>query len=317
MELSSSQFFRYGSEVITFSRINLTSTNNLQKSAKVFALYILNFLIAYLLKFFETFFENILIYKNRYINIVVPKATYQKRPFHFKKMPPQRKSNSLKTRCSAILRFSNNGHRSPAAISRITKTPLRIVKYNITKIKQQGTIEDRPSKGRPRMVTTSDSIALGQWIRRNNKATSKELTQKLLHDRALNVSRWTVQRQLKRMGYKSTLPYATPMLTQEQKHARVQWAIQHKDDDWSRSIFTDETCYQLFRNTIRRWLRKPSTEVKRIPQNKWKIMVWGGISIKGLIGYHSFKTILDVSYYVQILQDHLTPNARRLLGRRW
>ena len=119
------------------------------------------------------------------------------------------------------------------------------------------------------------------------------------------------------MGYKSTLPYATPMLTQEQKHARVQWAIQHKDDDWSRTIFTDETCYQLFRNTIRRWSRNPSTEVKRIPKNKQKIMVWGIISIKGLICYHSFKTIMDGSYYVQILQDHLIPNARRQFGRRW
>ena len=33
------------------------------------------------------------------------------------------------------------------------------------------------------------------------------------------------------------------MLTQEQKHARVQGAIQQKDDDWSRTLFTDETCY--------------------------------------------------------------------------
>ena len=103
------------------------------------------------------------------------------------------------------------------------------------------------------------------------------------------------------MGYKSTLPYGTTMLTKEQKHARVQWAIQHKDDDWTRTIFTNETCYQLFRNTIRRWPRNPSTEVKRIPKNKQKIMVWGGISIKGFIDYHSLKTIMDGSYDVQIL----------------
>ncbi|CAF4617616.1 unnamed protein product, partial [Rotaria socialis] len=38
------------------------------------------------------------------------------------------------------------------------------------------------------------------------ETTSQELVQKLLYDRDLNVSRWTVQRQLKRMGYKSTLP---------------------------------------------------------------------------------------------------------------
>ena len=47
------------------------------------------------------------------------------------------------------------------------------------------------------------------------------------------------------------------------------------------------------------------------------MMVWGGISVKSLIGYYSFKTIMNDSYYVQILQDHLISNARRHYGRRW
>jgi transposase len=146
-------------------------------------------------------------------------------------MSQQRNPSSMKTKRSTILHFWNNGHRSPTKISRITKIPVRTVKYNIAKIKEQGTIEDRLRSGRPHKITASGSKALGQWIRRNNEATSTDLAQKLYDDRGLNVSRWTVQRQLKRMGYKNTLPYGTPMLTQEQKDARVQWAIQHKDDD--------------------------------------------------------------------------------------
>ena len=51
----------------------------------------------------------------------------------------------------------------------MTKTPLRTLKYNITKVKQQGTVEDRPRKGRPRKITASQSIALGQSIRRNKE----------------------------------------------------------------------------------------------------------------------------------------------------
>ncbi len=223
----------------------------------------------------------------------------------------------MKTKRSTILHYWNNGHRSPTTIARMTKIPVGTVKYNIIKIKEQGKIEDRPRSGRPRKITANDNIALGQWIRRNNETTSKELAQKLLDNRGLDVSRWTVQRQLKRLGYKSTLPYGTPMLTQEQKDARVQWAIKHQNDDWSRTIFTDETCYQLFRNTIRRWSRNPKAEVKRIPKNRQKIMVWGGFSIKGLVGYHSFNTIMDGNYYVQILQDHLIRNARKQFGRRW
>ena len=89
------------------------------------------------------------------------------------------------------------------------------------------------------------SIVLGQWIRRNNEAASKELVQKLLHDRPWNVSQWTIQHQLKRMSYKSTLPYATPMFTQKQKYAHLQWPIQHKGDPCSRIIFPDESCFAV------------------------------------------------------------------------
>ena len=81
--------------------------------------------------------------------------------FPFDKMSQQQKSNSIQTRRSAILHFWNNGQRSPAAIFPITKSLLRTVKYNITKIKQQDAIEDRARKGRPRKVTMSDNIALG------------------------------------------------------------------------------------------------------------------------------------------------------------
>ena len=45
------------------------------------------------------------------------------------------------------------------------------------------------------------------------------------------------------MDYKSTLPNVTLMLTQEQKHARLQWASQHKDNHCSRTISTDKSCF--------------------------------------------------------------------------
>ena len=78
------------------------------------------------------------------------------------------------------------------------------------------------------------------------------------------------------MGYKSTLPNATPMFTHEQKHGPVQWGLQHKDDDWSRTRFADETCYQLFRNTIGRWSRNPvnpsliERKNRKISQKKYR-----------------------------------------------
>jgi transposase len=77
-------------------------------------------------------------------------------------MHHQRNISSLKTRRSAILHYWNYGHRSAATIANITKIPIRTVKYNIAKIKEQGTIEDRPRIGRPRKINGNDSKALAQ-----------------------------------------------------------------------------------------------------------------------------------------------------------
>ena len=46
-------------------------------------------------------------------------------------------------------------------------------------------------------------------------------------------------------------------------------------------------------------------------------MLWGGFSAKGLIGCHSFTCIMNATYYVEILQNHLLHNAKKQFGRRW
>jgi len=187
----------------------------------------------------------------------------------------------------------------------------------MAKLQVQGTVDHRGGNGRHRKINPDDSVAVGQWIRRNKEITAEELAAKLQLKREGDVSRWTVQRHLARLGYRSILPRATPMLTEKQKEQRVKWATQHKDDDWSRTVFSDETCYQLFRNSVRRWSKDAKRELKRIPKNKQKIMVWGAFSVQGQLSCHSFRNIMDGPYYVQILQNHLIGGARRQFGRRW
>ncbi len=227
------------------------------------------------------------------------------------------KNNHLSTQRSVILHYYNLGHRCAAEIARKTKISVRTIRYNLAKIRKEGSVEHRRGNGRLRKITAEHNIAIGQWIRRNNEINSKEIAEKLRVTKGLNVSRGTVQRQLHRLGYKNVLPRGTPMLTNEQKERRVEWAMAHKDDDWSRTVFSDETSYQLFRNTIRRWSKYAQEEVKRIPKNKQKIMVWGAFSIKGQISCHSFRTIMDGPLYVKILQEYLLAGAKKQFGSRW
>ncbi len=60
------------------------------------------------------------------------------------------------------------------------------------------------------------------------------------------------------------------MITKKQ---RIKWAKRHKNDDFTNTIFTDESSFQLFRNTVRRWTKDPNNELKRVPKNRQKVHV--------------------------------------------
>ncbi|CAF1522928.1 unnamed protein product, partial [Rotaria sordida] len=100
-------------------------------------------------------------------------------------------------------------------------------------------------------------------------------------------------------------------LTPEHKERRVQWAKQHLNDNWESTVFTDESTFQLFRNTIRRWSKNPTEEKKRILKNRQKVHVWVSISSHGKVGFHSFQNIMDSDYYIEILENNLISNAKR------
>ena len=147
------------------------------------------------------------------------------------KAPKFSNANRFSTSRTVILHYWKQGYRNAAEIARLTKIAERTVYYNIAKIKEQDSVGRRRGGGRPRKISEESNIAIGQWVRRNNEITAQEIAEKLSRERNLNVSRWTVQRQLHRLGYKSVLPRATPMLTDAHKEARVQWARHHLNDN--------------------------------------------------------------------------------------
>ena len=165
------------------------------------------------------------------------------------------------TNRSVELHFWNQGYGCAAEIARLTKIPIHTVQYNIAKIEEQDTVEQQGGNDRPCKITPSDSRVIGQWIRRNSETTTKGIAAKLREEIGRHVSKWMVRRHLAQLGYKNILPRATPMLTQKQKERRVQWALQHKDDDWRGTVFSIETSYQLLRNAICHLVQEGSSRV--------------------------------------------------------
>jgi len=131
------------------------------------------------------------------------------------------------------------------------------------------------------------------------------------------ISHMTVGRRLKDLGYRNALPIGTPMLTDNHKAKRVEWAIiiNHLHDNWETTLFSDETAFNLFRNTIRQWYKGPKP-IRPLPKNRQKVFAWGGFCVKGKTSLFCFTEIMNAEFYVGILRQHY-PEMRRMLGRRW
>jgi transposase len=223
----------------------------------------------------------------------------------------------IKSHQIKVLYWWNQGVRSATTIARKTKVPLSTVHDNLKKLKNNGNLDRKKGSGRKRLITKGHSQAIGQYLRRNNELTAKGISTKIEYERGLKVSDSTINRHLKKLNYKSVLPTGTPMLTEYHKQLRVEWAKKHKGMNWNRVIFSDESSFQLFRNTIKRWSKNWKKEKKCVPKNRQKIHCWGGFSIKGLIGIHTFKRIMDGPYYTVILKNHMLVNAKKQFGTRW
>jgi transposase len=228
---------------------------------------------------------------------------------------PQKTSVMTKSKQrDVILHFWCEGVRNANEIHRRTNIGLSTIYYNLKKLEKTGDVARKPVSGRPRKITGSAVNVIGQQIRRNPQITRKGLVQKL-EEKGIKVSKDTVGRHLQRQGYKNALPIATPMLTAEHKKKRVEWAKKHIDDDWSRTVFSDETSFQLFQNTITQWY-KYQRPIRPFPKNRQKIHAWGGFSSCAKTSLYCFTGIMNAEFFVQILEEQL-PEINEVMGDDW
>ncbi|CAG8436348.1 4024_t:CDS:2 [Scutellospora calospora] len=80
-------------------------------------------------------------------------------------------------------------------------------------------------------------------------------------------------------------------------------AKKYLNHDWRRTLFSDETAFQLFRNTVEYWF-KDKCSVRRVPKDKTKIKVWGGFYCNGKTSLFCFRGIMNGLFYVNILENH-------------
>ncbi len=93
----------------------------------------------------------------------------------------------------------------------------------------------------------------------------------------------------------------TPLLTEEHKLDRVEWAREHLTDNWSKTIFSDEASFWVDDCHVSRWV--PHGQKYSKPREKFppKLHVWAAISMKGVFGPTIWRENMDGELYTDIL----------------
>ena len=95
---------------------------------------------------------------------------------------------------------------------------------------------------------------IGRIVNSNHFVTAAEIKARLEETHPdFEVSEQTIRDELFRLAYTATLPRRVPLLTEQAKQNRLEWAQNYSHYDWRKVVFSDETTLQMFRNTCLAW----------------------------------------------------------------
>jgi hypothetical protein len=128
-------------------------------------------------------------------------------------------------------------------VSKTLKLPLSTVHRWIKRFKQSNSVVVKSPPGRPRKTSSRADRLLYRLARANGFATSSDL----LRQWQERVSKYTALRRLHERYLRQYRPCRVPMLTEDQKRVRLDWAMRrcHWRDLWKRVVWSDESRFLL------------------------------------------------------------------------
>lgn len=212
-----------------------------------------------------------------------------------------------------------SGIHKVTALQKMTGYPPKTLYRWVKQLRETNDLKQRHRPGRPSRLTPAQKRYLGQIAKSRRNATSVELTETLKNTYpGLIIASRTVRENLQGFGYKVCVPRSIPFLTEAAKKRRVAWAEAHLGKRWNRVIFSDETTFQMFRNTTKVRYKEGEIKPRRATvKHPFKVHVWGAFCARGIIGFHSFTENMNGELYRDILTKELFSKAQQIIGKTW
>ena len=156
----------------------------------------------------------------------------------------------------------DRGVRSTKEFVRLTGLHRTTIQRNIKKMQRGKKLQHKKIPGRPQIFDADDKRRLASFANNRNTSSSKELQAEMEKGGSPSVSARTIRMVLNRAGYCSKVPKFVPFLSDNHKENRVSWCRQHTKTRWGRWVFSDESMFELFRDTSGVWSKKRENSMR-------------------------------------------------------
>ncbi len=155
-------------------------------------------------------------------------------------------------------RFLNpyeSGITSAQKLCETTNIP-RITVYDNLKRFREGKSEIRcPGSGRMKIIDVNDNRQAAQIAASHPQWSAQQIANECARRGSALVSKWSMGRTLARSNYFKSVPQKVPLMTAEHMRKREAWCIAHQIYNFDNVIFTNESRFQFYRYTRKRWAK--------------------------------------------------------------
>ena len=193
------------------------------------------------------------------------------------------------------------------------KASKKSVWMTVQRYQSHGTTLRKPGSGRPFKLRPEILKIIEDRLNEDDETTAVQL-KKMLGERGYDVSKQTIIRARKILGWTFHGSCYCQLIRPRNKERRMEWATENLHNDFEDVVWTDESMIQLENHRTFSYRKvgappKPKARAK----HPYKVMVWAGISWKGATHICLLNSSIDSSGYQEILTTHLVPFLEKVL----
>ena len=213
--------------------------------------------------------------------------------------------NNLETITARLL--IKQGERDPQTIMRRSLASRATVFRLLREAKNPNAKKVKKKPGPPPVLSPANRDSLRRIAIQTPNLSNEQLAARLEMKGGPSVSSSTIRRVLPSIGIERKRGRKVPILTATHKAARLAWCLRHRGRDWKNVVFSDESKFQFFPNSVKLLTVKGKTPVLPQAKHSPSMMVWGAFSWRGTTPLAIVKGIIDSAKYQDIIKAYLLP----------